>query len=117
MCQESDSFIDWPGFFDLGGLLHSYTNGLQDLPDAGSQRSSLNADDIGEKYKDALLYYSKVLYLRAGNILTLFLGQYSGQPRSGLCHVVVNIFNELSVQHQRAFLTKKLIVFSAFHLM
>ncbi|KAL4218216.1 Trafficking protein particle complex subunit 9 [Mactra antiquata] len=38
--------------------LHSYSNGLQELPDLPS-KSGLNADDIVEKYKDALMYYSK----------------------------------------------------------
>ena len=39
--------------------MHSYTNGLQDLPDTVS-KTCLNPDDIIEKYKEALLYYSKV---------------------------------------------------------
>lgn len=39
--------------------MHSYTNGLQDLPDTVS-KTCLNPDDIIEKYKEALLYYSKI---------------------------------------------------------
>ncbi|WAR17216.1 TPPC9-like protein [Mya arenaria] len=38
---------------------HSYSNGLQDLHDS-SIKSNINPDDIVEKYKDALQYYSKV---------------------------------------------------------
>ncbi|XP_052763797.1 trafficking protein particle complex subunit 9-like [Mya arenaria] len=37
---------------------HSYSNGLQDLHDS-SIKSNINPDDIVEKYKDALQYYSK----------------------------------------------------------
>jgi len=40
--------------------MHSYSNGLQDLPDSVVLKSSLNPDDIVDKYKDALMYYSKV---------------------------------------------------------
>ena len=39
--------------------LHSYTNGLHDLAEP-STKSCLNPDDIIEKYKEALMYYSKV---------------------------------------------------------
>ncbi|KAH3712347.1 hypothetical protein DPMN_072044, partial [Dreissena polymorpha] len=40
------------------GLQHSYANGFQDLAEA-SVKSNLDADDITEKYKEALMYYSK----------------------------------------------------------
>lgn len=39
--------------------MRSYTNGLQDLPESAN-RTCLNPDDIIEKYKDALTYYSKI---------------------------------------------------------
>ncbi|KAL3887830.1 hypothetical protein ACJMK2_000223 [Sinanodonta woodiana] len=42
-----------------GSIKHSYANGLQDLPES-VVRTSLEQDDIIEKYKEALMYYSKV---------------------------------------------------------
>jgi len=36
--------------------MHSYSNGLQDLPDSVVLKSSLNPDDIVDKYKDALIF-------------------------------------------------------------
>ena len=46
-------------FIITAASLRSYSNGLQDLPDSMS-KTCLNPDDIIEKYKDALFYYSKV---------------------------------------------------------
>ncbi|XP_060554230.1 trafficking protein particle complex subunit 9-like [Ruditapes philippinarum] len=41
-----------------GSKIHSYSNGLQELPEVTS-KSGLNPDDMIEKYKDALMFYSK----------------------------------------------------------
>lgn len=43
-----------------GSMMHSY-NGLQELtvPDVTPSKGGLSAEDIVEKYKDALMYYSK----------------------------------------------------------
>ncbi|KAK3598150.1 hypothetical protein CHS0354_030672 [Potamilus streckersoni] len=53
---RSTTVIDGKG--RTGSIKHSYANGLQDLPES-VVRTSLEQDDIIEKYKEALMYYSK----------------------------------------------------------